>query len=46
MLIYIGEVEEICNYPMYDVLNAVEELKQVRRHPTHEKMEEIKDLLK
>ena len=46
MLIYIEEVEEICSYPMCDVLNAVEELKKERRHPTHQKMEEIKDLLK
>lgn len=31
---------------MYDVPNAVEELKQPRKHPTAEKVEAIKDALK
>ena len=32
--------------PMYDAPNAVEELKQPRKHPTPEKVEAIKDALK
>ena len=31
---------------MYDAPNAVEELKQPRKHPTAEKVEAIKDTLK
>ena len=31
---------------MYDAPNAVEELKQPRKHPTVEKVETIKDALK
>ena len=31
---------------MYDAPNAVEELKQPRKHPTAEKAEAIKDALK
>jgi hypothetical protein len=31
---------------MYDAPNAVEELKQPRKHPTPEKAEAIKDALK
>jgi len=31
---------------MYDAPNAVEELKQLRKHPTAEKVEAIKDALK
>jgi SAM-dependent methyltransferases related to tRNA (uracil-5-)-methyltransferase len=31
---------------MYDAPNAVEELKQPRKHPTPEKVEAIKDALK
>ncbi len=31
---------------MYDAPNAVEELKQPRKHPTAEKVEAIKDALK
>lgn len=31
---------------MYDAPNAVEELKQERKHPTPEKVEAIKDELK
>ena len=32
--------------PMYDAPNAVEKLKQPRKHPTPEKVEAIKDALK
>ena len=32
--------------PMYDAPNAVEELKQPRKHPTPEKVEAIKDALR
>ncbi|MDU7630961.1 MAG: hypothetical protein E7K23_01120 [Lachnospiraceae bacterium] len=32
--------------PMYDVHNAVEELKQPRKHPTAEKVEAIRDALR
>lgn len=32
--------------PMYDAPNAVEELKQPRKHPTAEKVEAIKDALR
>ena len=43
---YISEVKlELC-LPMYDAPNAVEELKQPRKHPTAEKVEAIKDALK
>ena len=31
---------------MYDAPNAVEELKQRRKHPTAEKVEAIKEILK
>ena len=31
--------------PMYDAPNAVEELKQPRKHPTQEKVNAIKDAL-
>ena len=43
---YIAEVKRDLGLPMYDAPNAVEELKQVRKHPTHEKVEAIKDALK
>ena len=36
----------ISGLPMYDAPNAVEELKQPRKHPTPEKVEAIKDALK
>ena len=39
---YIAEVKRSLGLPMYDALNAVEELK----HPTAEKVEAIKDALK
>ncbi len=32
--------------PMYDAPNVVEELKQLRKHPTAEKVEAIKEALK
>lgn len=43
---YIAEVKRSLGLPMYDGPNAVEELKQPRKHPTVEKVEEIKDALK
>ena len=43
---YIAEVKRDLGLPMYDVPNAVEELKQPRKHPTVEKVEAIKDALK
>ena len=38
--------KEILGLPMYDAPNAVEELKQPRKHPTAEKVEAIKDALR
>ncbi len=43
---YIAEVKRELGLPMYDAPNAVEELKQPRKHPTEEKAEAIKDALK
>lgn len=43
---YIAEVKRALGLPMYDAPNAVEELKQPRKHPTAEKVEAIKDALK
>ena len=43
---YIAEVKRSLGLPMYDAPNAVEELKQPRKHPTAEKAEAIKDALK
>ena len=43
---YIAEVKRSLGLPMYDAPNAVEELKQPRKHPTPEKVEAIKDALK
>ena len=43
---YIAEVKSDLGLPMYDAPNAVEELKQPRKHPTAEKVEAIKDALK
>ena len=43
---YIAEVKRDLGLPMYDASNAVEELKQPRKHPTAEKVEAIKDALK
>ena len=43
---YIAEVKRDLGLSMYDAPNAVEELKQPRKHPTAEKVEAIKDALK
>ena len=43
---YIAEVKRDLGLPMNDAPNAVEELKQPRKHPTAEKVEAIKDALK
>ena len=43
---YIAEVKRDLGLPMYDAPNAVEELKQPRKHPIAEKVEAIKDALK
>lgn len=43
---YIAEVKRFLGLTMYDAPNAVEELKQPRKHPTAEKVEAIKDALK
>ena len=43
---YIAEVKRDWGLRMYDVPNAVEELKQPRKHSTPEKIVAIKDALK
>ena len=43
---YIAEVKWDLGLPMYDAPNAVEELKQPRKHATAEKVEAIKDALR
>lgn len=43
---YIAEVKRNLGLPMYGAPNAVEELKQPRKHPTPEKVEAIKDALR
>ncbi len=43
---YIAEVKRELGLPMYDALNAVEELKQPRTHPPKDKVEAIMDALK
>ena len=43
---YIAEVKRDLGLPMYDAPNAVEELKQPRKHPIPEKVEAIKDALR
>lgn len=43
---YIAEVKRELELLMYDAPNAVEKLKQPRKHPTPEKVEAIKDALK
>ena len=43
---YIAEVKRTLGLTMYDAPNAVEELKQSRKHPLKEKVEAIKDALK
>jgi len=40
---YIAEVKRDLGLSMHDAPNAVEELKQLRRYPTAEKIEAIKD---
>ena len=42
---FIAEVKRDLGLPMHDAPNAVEELKQPRKHPTAEKVEAIKDAL-
>ena len=43
---YIAEVKRNEGLPMYDVPNAVEELKRPRSHPTPEMVEAIRQTLK
>lgn len=43
---YIAEVKRDLGLSMYDAPNAVEELKNPRKHPTPEKVVAIKDALK
>lgn len=43
---YIAEVKRSLGLTKYDAPNAVDELKQPRKHPTAEKVEAIKDALK
>ena len=43
---YIAEVKRNLGLDMYDAPNAVETLKNPRKHPTPEKEEAIKDALK
>ena len=43
--IYFGGKRDL-GLPMYDAPNAVEELKQPRKHPMAEKVEAIKDVLR
>ena len=43
---YISEVKRSLGLTMYDAPNAVEELKQPRKHPPKEKIEAIADALK
>lgn len=43
---YIAEVKRDLGLPMYDAPNAVEKLKNERKHPTSEKVKAIKYALK
>ncbi len=43
---YIAEVKRDLGLPMYDAPNALEELKQMRKHLPKEKADAIKDALK
>jgi len=43
---YIAEVKQSLGLTVYDASNAVEELKQPRKHPPKEKVESIKAALK
>ena len=42
---YIAEVKRKLGLPIYDAPNAIEELKQPRKHPSAKKTEAIKDTL-
>ena len=44
--VYIAEVKRDLGLPMYDVPNAVEELKRPRTHPTEKMVNAIKDTLR
>jgi len=43
---YIAEVKRSLGLPMFDAPNAVDELKNPRKHPTPDKVEAIKDALR
>ena len=43
---YIAEVKRSLGLTKYDASNAVEELKQPRKHPPKEKVEAIKEAIK
>ena len=43
---YIAEVKQLLGLTMYDAPNAVEKLRQPRKHPPKEKVEAITDALK
>ena len=43
---YIAEVKRSLGLTMYDAPNAVEKLKQPRKHPSKENVEAITDALK
>ncbi len=43
---YIAEVKRYLGLTMYDAPNAVEELKQPRKHPPKEKIEAITEALR
>ena len=43
---YNVEIKRDLDLPVYDALNAVNKLKQPRKHLTTEKVEAIKDALK
>ncbi len=42
---YIAEVKRSLGLTMYDAPNAVEELRQPRKHPPKEKVEAIREAL-
>ena len=43
---YVVEVKMDLGLPMYDAPNVVEELKQSKKHPTAEKVDAIKKVLR
>lgn len=45
-ILLIAEVKRSLSLPVYDAPDAVEKLKQPKKHPTAEKVESIKDALK